>query len=182
MLNSPPKRSFSRSASPRQSVHLHRDPALDSQAYRRGPWKLIVGHHLVPFIFTKVYNITITIFVFTKVYNITITIFIFTKVYNETADSRFGFDGGSWRGVGLQLMTDFLDLVIGEENALFVKWGHSKNVKIYLQVSDVESGGKRGCGRCCQPESGCSAERERERGGSNVRSRPGCEHGGQGFG
>ena len=169
MLNSPPKRSFSRSASPRQSVHLHRDPALDSQAYRRGPWKLIVGHHLVPFIFTKVYNITITIF-------------ILTKVYNETADSRFGFDGGSWRGVGLQLMTDFLDLVIGEENALFVKWGHSKNVKIYLQVSDVESGGKRGCGRCCQPESGCCAERERERGGSNVRSRPGCEHGGQGFG
>ena len=156
MLNSPPKRSFSRSASPRQSVHLHRDPALDSQAYRRGPWKLIVGHHLVPF--------------------------IFTKVYNETADSRFGFDGGSWRGVGLQLMTDFLDLVIGEENALFVKWGHSKNVKIYLQVSDVESGGKRGCGRCCQPESSCCAERERERGGSNVRSRPGCEHGGQGFG
>ena len=46
---------LSRSASPRLSVHLHRDPALDSHAYRRGPWKLIVGHHLVPFIFTKVF-------------------------------------------------------------------------------------------------------------------------------
>ena len=45
---------MTRSSSPRQSVHLHRDPALDSHAYRRGPWKLIVGHHLVPFIFTKV--------------------------------------------------------------------------------------------------------------------------------
>ena len=89
------KISLSRSASPRLSVHLHRDPALDSQAYRRGPWKLIVGHHLVPF--------------------------IFTKVYNETAEARVGFDGGSWRGVVLQLMHDFLDLVIGEENALFVK-------------------------------------------------------------
>ena len=88
--------SLSRSASPRQSVHLHRDPALDSHAYRRGPWKLIVGHHLVPF--------------------------IFTKVYNETADARVGFDGGSWRGVLLELMNDFLNLVIGEENALFVKW------------------------------------------------------------
>ena len=54
-----------------------------------------MGHHLIPF--------------------------IFTKVYNETADVRVGFDGGSWRGVGLQLMNDFLDLVIGEENALFVK-------------------------------------------------------------
>ena len=47
--------------------------------------------------------------------------FIFTKVYNETADMTVGFDGGSRRGVFLQLMNDFLDLVIGEENALFVK-------------------------------------------------------------
>jgi len=100
---------LSRSASPRLSVHLHRDPALDSQAYRRGPWKLIVGHHLVPF--------------------------IFTKVYNETADERVGFDGGSWRGVVLQLMHDLIDLVIGEENALFVKY------MIWRVVESAQVGG-----------------------------------------
>ena len=119
---------MTRSPSPRQSVHLHRDPALDSHAYRRGPWKLIVGHHLVPFIFTKVNNIIyITV---TKVNNIMFVIhtvvfnFIFlnTKVNNETADQRVGFDGGSLRGLMLQLITDFLNLVIGEENALFFKW------------------------------------------------------------
>ena len=49
-------------------------------------------------------------------------IFLNTKVYNETADQRVGFDGGSLRGLMLQLITDFLDLVIGEENALFFKW------------------------------------------------------------
>ena len=49
-------------------------------------------------------------------------IFLNTKVYNETADQRVGFDGGSLRGLMLQLVTDFLDLVIGEENALFFKW------------------------------------------------------------
>ena len=48
--------------------------------------------------------------------------FLNTKVYNETADQRVGFDGGSLRGLMLQLITDFLDLVIGEENALFFKW------------------------------------------------------------
>ena len=69
---------MSRSPSPRQSVHLHRDPALDSHAYRRGPWKLIVGHHLVPFIFTKVNNIIyITV---TKVNNIMFV--INTEVFN----------------------------------------------------------------------------------------------------
>ena len=48
--------------------------------------------------------------------------FLNTKVYNETADQRVGFDGGSLRGLMLQLITDFLNLVIGEENALFFKW------------------------------------------------------------
>ena len=48
--------------------------------------------------------------------------FLYTKVYNETADQRVGFDGGSLRGLMLQLITDFLDLVIGEEIALFFKW------------------------------------------------------------
>ena len=108
---------MTRSPSPRQSVHLHRDPALDSHAYRRDPWKLIVGHHLVPFIFTKVNNIIFVII--TELFNL---IVLNTKVYNETADQRVGFDGGSLRGLMLQLITDFLDLVIGEENALFFKW------------------------------------------------------------
>ena len=55
----------------------------------------------------------------TEVFNF---IVLNTKVYNETADQRVGFDGGSLRGLMLQLITDFLDLVIGEENALFFKW------------------------------------------------------------
>ena len=55
----------------------------------------------------------------TEVFNF---IILTTKVYNETADQRVGFDGGSLRGLMLQLITDFLDLVIGEENALFFKW------------------------------------------------------------
>ena len=87
---------LSRSPSPRQSVHINRDPIQDSQAYRRGQWKIIVGHHYMPF--------------------------LFTKVYNETADSVWSVDGGSWRGVLAQGLLGVLDTVIGLENALFVKY------------------------------------------------------------
>ena len=42
----------------RQHVHIHRDFAQDTHVFRRGPWKLIVGHHVVPYIFPHVYNET----------------------------------------------------------------------------------------------------------------------------
>ena len=41
-------------SSPRKSVHIHRDWDRDGHAYRRGPWKIIVGHHFLPFFFSEV--------------------------------------------------------------------------------------------------------------------------------
>ena len=43
------------------------------------------------------------------------------QVYNETADTVWGMDGGSWRGVLLQAVLSVMDTVIGMENSLFVK-------------------------------------------------------------
>ena len=40
---------------PRKSVHIHRDWDRDGHAYRRGRWKIIVGHHFLPFLMSKVY-------------------------------------------------------------------------------------------------------------------------------
>ena len=78
----------------RQSVHIHRDLGADSHSFRRGPWKIIVGHHYIPF--------------------------PFSKVYNET--DRWVIDGGSWRGRLTEIFTEVLDLIVGEENALFFKY------------------------------------------------------------
>ena len=41
-------------SSPRKSVHIHRDWDRDGHAYRRGPWKIIVGHHFLPFFYSEV--------------------------------------------------------------------------------------------------------------------------------
>ena len=40
----------------RQQVHIHRDFALDTHVFRRRQWKLIVGNHIVPYIFPLVYE------------------------------------------------------------------------------------------------------------------------------
>ena len=46
--------------------------------------------------------------------------FAFSEVYNETG--RWVLDGGSWRGVVAETFLDILDLVVGEEHALFFKY------------------------------------------------------------
>ena len=79
----------------RKTVHIHRDPGTDSHTFRKGPWKIIVGHHYIPF--------------------------PFSKVYNETIDSWI-IDGGSWRGRLTETFLDLLNLIIGEENCLFFKY------------------------------------------------------------
>ena len=37
----------------RTAVHIHRDTVVDSHVYRRGDWKIIVGHHYIPFLFSQ---------------------------------------------------------------------------------------------------------------------------------
>ena len=76
----------------RESVHIHRDLTADSQVFRKGPWKIIIGHHFIPF--------------------------PFTKVYNETTNGWI-IDGGSWRGRITEIILHALDVVVGKENALF---------------------------------------------------------------
>ena len=80
---------------PRKSVHIHRDWDRDGHAYRRGPWKIIVGHHFLPF--------------------------FFTEVYNETS-SWWVVENGHWRDKSLQIVQDAMDYLLGRENTIFVQY------------------------------------------------------------
>jgi arylsulfatase A-like enzyme len=79
----------------RTSVHIHRDLDRDSHAYRRGPWKLIVGHHFVPFFFNKVYG---------------------------EMKSGWLVEGGGWRDKTLELLLTSMDWLMGSENTLFIQY------------------------------------------------------------
>jgi len=80
---------------PRTSVHIHRDYDRDGHAYRRGPWKVIVGHHCLPF--------------------------FYTHVYNET-NSRWIVEDGSLRSKVLQLLQEAIDTVVGTEHSTFLQY------------------------------------------------------------
>ena len=80
---------------PRKSVHIHRDWDRDGHAYRRGPWKIIVGHHFLPF--------------------------FFTEVYNET-NSWWLVENGHLRDKSLQIVQDAMDYLLGRENTIFVQY------------------------------------------------------------
>ena len=80
---------------PRKNVHIHRDWDRDGHAYRRGPWKIIVGHHCLPF--------------------------FFTEVYNET-NSRWLIENGSLRDKALQIITEAIDALLGTENTTFQQY------------------------------------------------------------
>ena len=82
-------------AGPRENVHIHRDWDRDGHAYRRGPWKIIVGHHCLPF--------------------------FFTEVYNET-NSRWLIENGSLRDKALQIITEAIDALLGTENTTFQQY------------------------------------------------------------
>jgi len=79
----------------RTAVHIHRDYDRDGHAYRRGAWKVIVGHHCLPFYYTKVYN---------------------------ESHSRWIDESGGVRGKVLQLLQEAVDLVVGTENATFLHY------------------------------------------------------------
>ena len=81
---------------PRNNVRIHRDWDQDGHAYRRGSWKIIVGHHCLPF--------------------------FFTKVINET-NSRWLVENGSLRDKDLQFIMETMDALIGTENTIFVQYG-----------------------------------------------------------
>ena len=82
------------SQGPRKNVHIHRDWDRDGHAYRRGSWKIIVGHHfIVPF----------------------------TKIYNET-NSFWLIEHGSWRDKLLQIVQDGMDYLLGTENTIMVQY------------------------------------------------------------
>jgi len=85
----------SKKQGPRKNVHIHRDWDRDGHAYRRGPWKIIVGHHCLPF--------------------------FFTEVYNET-NSRWLVENGSLRDKALQIVTAASDALLGTENTLFEQY------------------------------------------------------------
>ena len=80
---------------PRKSVHIHRDWDRDGHAYRRGPWKIIIGHHFVPF--------------------------LNSKVYNET-NSWWLNENGNWRDMCREMLTEAVDVLIGTENTIFVQY------------------------------------------------------------
>ena len=80
---------------PRKNVHIHRDWDRDGHAYRRGPWKIIIGHHFVPF--------------------------LNSKVYNET-NSWWLNENGNWRDMCREMLTDAVDVLIGTENTIFVQY------------------------------------------------------------
>ena len=79
----------------RKSVHIHRDWDRDGHAYRRGPWKIIVGHHCLPF--------------------------FYTKVYNET-NSRWIVENGGVRDKALQIVLEAMDALLGTENTIFLQY------------------------------------------------------------
>jgi len=81
--------------SPRKSIHIHRDWDRDGHAYRRGPWKIIVGHHFLPF--------------------------FFSEVYNET-NNWWLVENGHWRDKTLQIVQDAIDYLLGRENIIFVQY------------------------------------------------------------
>ena len=89
----------------RESVHIHRDFLQDSHIYRsdlclypiiiqsvnvrKGNWKIIVGHHEIPFIFPLVYN-------------------------EPSKTGGWLFDGGTLRGKMLEMFLTLTDMVIGK--------------------------------------------------------------------
>ena len=84
-----------KTAGPRTSVHIHRDWDRDGHAYRRGPWKIIVGHHCLPL--------------------------FFTRVYNETT-GRWIVEGGGIRDKILQIIIEAMDTLVGTENSTWVEY------------------------------------------------------------
>lgn len=80
---------------PRKSVHIHRDWDRDGHAFRKGPWKIIVGHHFLPF--------------------------FFNEVYNET-NSWWVIENGNWKDRALQIVQDAMDYLIGRDNNVFVQY------------------------------------------------------------
>ena len=81
--------------SARDSVHIHRDFALNTHIYRKGDWKLIVGHHSIPF--------------------------IFTQVYTEPEDGWI-IDQGSLSGRIVEMVLSLTNMVVGQDNFLFLKY------------------------------------------------------------
>jgi len=79
----------------RQSVHIHRDIDRDSQAYRRGPWKVMVGHHFLPL--------------------------IFNRIYNETK-SGWLVEGGTWRDKAMEILMAGMDLIAPPCNTIFLQY------------------------------------------------------------
>ena len=93
----------------RESVHIHRDLLQDSHVYRsaflkftflnlqmnyrKENWKIIVGHHELPFIFPRVYE-------------------------EPSKTGGWLYDGGSIRGRFLEMTLTLTDWVVGEENDL----------------------------------------------------------------
>ena len=61
----------------------------------KGQWKIIVGHHFLPF--------------------------FFSEVYNETS-SWWMVENGSLRDKALQIIQDSVDYLLGRENAIFVHY------------------------------------------------------------
>ena len=91
----PSLKDSSNNPGPRKNVHIHRDWDRDGHAYRRGPWKIIVGHHFVPF--------------------------LNSKVYNET-NSWWLNENGNWRDMCREMLTEAVDDLIGTENSIFVQY------------------------------------------------------------
>ena len=82
--------------SPRKNVHIHRDWNTDGHAYRRGPWKIIIGQHFIPF--------------------------FFKDVYNETSSSWWLVDNGNWLDKLLHIFQEATDSLLGAENTMFAEY------------------------------------------------------------
>ena len=79
----------------RESVHIHRDIDRDGQAFRKGPWKVIVGHHYLPL--------------------------IFDRIYNETK-SGWLVEGGHWRDKLSEIITRAMDFISPTHNTIFMQY------------------------------------------------------------
>ncbi|XP_023326945.1 arylsulfatase B [Eurytemora carolleeae] len=79
----------------RESVHIHRDIDRDSHAFRKGPWKIIVGHHYLPLIFDRVYNETTT---------------------------GWLVENGNWRDKLRDIIIKAMDFITPTQNTIFIQY------------------------------------------------------------
>jgi len=79
----------------RKAIHIHRDPDRDSHTYRKGPWKVIVGHHFMPL--------------------------ILGRVYNETTSERL-IEGGTWLDRITEKVMFVMSLVSPPQNTIFLQY------------------------------------------------------------